>query len=306
MANCLVVGGNGFLGSHLVDRLAADGHRVRAFDVYTTPQQYTSLGVECWVGDFLNDTDLDRATAGQQYVFHFLSTTTPSAADNNPVRDIETNLMQSVRLFQSCAEHGVERVYFASTGGAIYGLNAPGLLSETHAAEPVSPYGIGKLAIERYLDYFRLKHGLESVALRISNPYGTRQHPVRKQGLIPIVLRQIANGEPVTQYGDGSMVRDYLFVADLVEMIARFVDAQPKYPVYNLGSGVGHSVAEVLSLIRAVTGRELDIQRQPTPATFVPRVILDTSRFVTEFGAAAATPLEVGIAATWKEIHAHV
>jgi len=163
----------------------------------------------------------------------------------------------------------VRHVYFASTGGAIYGPQGARDFSETSPTLPISPYGIGKLTIEHYLRYFRAKHGLRSTSLRISNPYGTRQHPNRKQGLIPIALRQIARGESVARYGDGSMVRDYVYVDDLVRMLVPLVDAHPRHEVYNLGSGRGSSVTEVLDAIGRVTGAPVQVHEIPTPATFV-------------------------------------
>src|SRR5690606_13571636 len=166
---------------------------------------------------------------------------------------------------------------------------------------PVSPYAIGKLAIEGYLRYFRAKHGLESVSFRISNPYGPRQHPHRKQGVIPIFLQQIADGRPITVFGDGSMVRDYVYVEDLAAMVASTVGCSPAHPVYNLGSGAGTSVAELLELARAVTGREVEVVHEPQPVTFVNRSVLDVSRFVGEFGVRPAVSLREGMEFTWQD-----
>jgi len=145
-------------------------------------------------------------------------------------------------------------------------------------------------------------HGLRSTALRISNPYGTRQPPHRLQGFIPIALRQIAQGKPVVRFGDGSMVRDYLYVEDLTRMITSMVGSTPQHDVYNLGSGVGHSVNEILDALRRVTGVDFEIEERQVPATFVDRVVLDTTRFGTEFGGLELTSLEAGISETYNEI----
>lgn len=302
MADVLVVGGNGFIGSHLVDALVDRGHDVTAFDRFSTGSVSFRSAATALPGDFLSRSDLRAAVAGRDVVFHFLATTSPATAEADPTLDIRTNVIQTVELLAACADAGVGHVYFASTGGAIYGPQAASGFSEDSPTLPVSPYGIGKLTIEHYLRYFRAKHALRSTSLRISNPYGTRQHPNRKQGLIPIALREIARGGTVTRYGDGSMVRDYIYVDDLVRMIAPLADASPRHEVYNLGSGRGHSVTEVLETIARVTGRDVPLREVPTPATFVDRVVLDVSRFDAEFGITAPTTLEQGIAATWADM----
>lgn len=308
MAKCLVIGGNGFLGSYIVDELVARGHDVTAFDRFssstgaaTVHPTYTSAGVRHIVGDFLAVGDLKKALAGQDYIFHFLSTTTPVTAENDPSLDVRTNVSQTVTLLELAVEAGVSCVYFASTGGAMYGDVEVDRIDETVAPEPVSPYAIGKLAIEGYLRYFSRRFGLASVSFRISNPYGPRQHPGKKQGVIPIFLDRIANGAPVTVFGDGSMVRDYIFATDAARLIVDTVGHDTTHPIYNIGSGVGTSVSEVIDIASDITGAEIEVHARPQPPTFVDRVVLDMSRYETEFGAVNLTPLREGIELTWLD-----
>jgi UDP-glucose 4-epimerase len=306
VARCLVVGGNGFIGSHVVDALARRGHRVSAFDRFgAIGASFDSLGVRRITGDFLSRSDLSKAVAGHEIVVHCLSTTSPATADDEPSLDITTNVAQSVQLLQVCVEAGVRRVAYASSGGAIYGDQPKRVFSETDLALPTSPYAIGKLAVEGYLRYFRKKFGLDYVVFRISNPYGPRQHPQKRQGVIPISLRRIAEGEPVVVYGDGSMVRDYLYVEDLAAMMARMVDAQTNYDVYNIGSGVGTSVNELLEVIRTVVRRPFAVVHEDVPPTFVDHVTLDVARIAEEFGDVATTDLETGIRSTWADSERH-
>lgn len=304
MSRCLVIGANGFLGSHLVDALTRQGHEVTAFDRFSSQEnQYSSENVRGFIGDFLNTSDLAEALVGQELVFHFLSTTNPATADTEPTLDIRTNISQSVELFKLCVNQGIQKLYFASTGGAIYGDQNLPKYRETDPTLPVSPYGIGKLTLENYLRYFRIKHGLESVSLRISNPYGPRQHPHRKQGLIPIALRQIALGSPVIRFGSGTMTRDYIFVEDVARIVAGIAGKSMDHQVYNLGSATGYTVTEILNTIKEVTNRDFEILELRTPPTYVERVILDTSRLEAEVaqGAFPLSPLPIGIAATWTE-----
>lgn len=303
MARALVVGANGFVGSHLVDSLVAAGHEVTAFGRFSSVgPMFTASGVRILRGEFLSRADLDLAVAGQDYVFHFLSTTNPATAESDPSLDVRTNVVQTIELLEACVAAGVGHLYFASTGGAIYGPQGKSVYVETDPTLPVSPYAIGKLSIESYLRYFEVMHGLRSTTFRISNPYGTRQPPHRRQGLIPIALRQIALGAPVVRFGDGSMVRDYLYVQDLVSMITRTVGSVPNHKLYNLGSGVGHSVSEVFDALRRVTGVDFAIEERAVPATFVDSVVLDTARFRAEFGDFPLTTLDEGVAHTYEEM----
>ncbi len=238
MARCLVIGANGFLGSRLTDALVEAGHEVTGFDRFSRgTRSFASSTVRIVAGDFLSTSDLAAAVDGHDVVFHFLSTTTPATADGDPTLDLRTNVSQSVELLALCARAGVGRVFYASSGGAIYGPQTLPVFSETAPLAPLSPYGIGKLIVERYLDYYAATEGLASVSLRISNPYGANANPSKRQGIIPITLNRIQRGEPVVQVGDGSMVRDYIHVDDLVRRILRMVETEPRERAYNLGSG---------------------------------------------------------------------
>ncbi|HMI09807.1 MAG TPA: NAD-dependent epimerase/dehydratase family protein [Candidatus Saccharimonadales bacterium] len=303
--NTLVLGANGFIGSHLVDSLAKKGYNVRAFDRFSSGNvifnQYDNI--EMFPGNYLNTDDLKNALKDIDYVFHFISTTTPASAENDPIIDIDTNIRMSVELFRMCVELGVKRVIFASTGGAIYG-NSNG--DEPHKEEdtpfPVSPYAIGKLTIEHYLRYFRVKHKLDSVTFRISNPYGERQPFHRKQGVIPIFLENIYRELPINVMGDGSMVRDYIYVKDLTDMITDVFEKPLMNHTYNLGSGEGKSVNDIVDAIEQVLHKKALIKHSETPSTFLPKVILDTSRFVSEFSETPVTSLHEGVAATYNYI----
>lgn len=304
MSRCLVLGANGFIGGHLVERLAARGYEIRAFDRFgNRPLNFTvSNKVETFTGDFLNRADLKEALRGIDFVFHLISTTTPATAENDPLIDVDTNIRSSIELLEECVSQKIKKVFFASTGGAIYGdADVQQPIAETVTPQPVSPYAIGKLTIEHYLRYFNRKHGLQTLVFRISNPYGERHSPVNRQGVIPIFLHQIAEGQPITVLGDGSMVRDYLYVGDVAELIAQTFEKATQ-PLYNLGSGQGVALNELVEVIQRVTKREVKIEHKPKPTTFVQKAVLDISRFKDEFGLMPHTSLEDGIRKTWKYV----
>lgn len=306
MAKTLVLGANGFIGSHLVDSLVADGHTVRAFDRFGNAEAKfnPSDQVEIYSGDFLNSNQLEEALRGVDYVFHFISTTTPATSENDPTIDIDTNIRMSVELFQLCVKAEIKRVLFASTGGAIYGEggheNAPH--KETDQTLPISPYAIGKLAIENYLRYFRVKHQLNSTVFRISNPYGERQPFHRKQGVIPIFLESIYRDNPITVLGDGSMVRDYVYVKDVTSMISSVFEEDSIQDVYNLGSGEGASLSEIVKVAESVTNKHVTVEHKPVPSTFVHSVVLDTNKFIKDFSIKPETSLSEGMTATYEYI----
>lgn len=303
MSKVVVIGGNGFLGSHTVDTLAGLGHEVAAFDRFDGAQRrFEASGVHEITGDFLDDDSLRRAVEGQEFVVHMLSTTTPATADVDPGFDVRTNLARTVALFDACVAAGVRSVYFASTGGAIYGPQGRETYRESDPTLPISPYAIGKLAIERYLEFYRITRGLDFVVARISNPYGPRRDPRSPQGFIPIALRRIREGVPVIRLGDGSMLRDYVYVTDVAIAVGRLVGADAEHRTYNIGSGHGLTVNQVLSALREVTGVDFAVEDRPAPPTFVDRVTLDVSRYVGEFGEIARVALADGIRETWDAL----
>lgn len=306
MADILVIGGNGFLGSHIVDALAANPeHRISAFDMFTGDIHWTSEGIRVIDGNFLNVGDLRSAVRGHRIVLHLLSTTDPATAENDPTLDIRTNILGSVELFKICVDEGVEHLYFASSGGTVYGDRSAASFREDDPTAPVSPYGIGKVAIENYMGFFERAHGLRSTILRIANPYGTRQNPHKRQGIIPIFLRSILNDQPLTVMGDGTMYRDYIYVNDLARIVATMVTKGVASNVYNLGSGRATSVNEIVDSIIRVTGAKPRIEHLPTPSTYVHGSVLDITRITEEFGPFTMTGLDEGIMRTWQEIQDH-
>jgi UDP-glucose 4-epimerase len=297
-----VLGANGFLGSHIVDALAARGHLVIAFDKFDSrPNQFAlAQNVRVVDGDFFNAAELSLALVDADTVIHLVSTTTPIAAEADPIRDIAQNLLGSVTLFQQCAAlSNVQRVVFSSSGGTVYGPAIAALLHEDMPTRPVSPYGICKLATENYLAFFGATTGLSSVSLRVANPYGDRQPLGRNQGVIPVFIENLLQGRPVMVYDDGAMVRDFIHIWDVSAAFVTVVEAEsPQHRVYNVGSGVGKSVAEVLNTVAKAIDVVPVVEHQPTPRSFVPAAVLDTTRFRSEFGWEPQLELAAGIAQT--------
>lgn len=301
MTTVLVVGGNGFLGSQLVDRLAADGHHVAVFDRFSTPSpRFATPSIRAIRGELGDVAALRQAMRGAEEVYHLVSPTNPATAATDPAADARDSVPLSVGLLSAAVDAGVGRVVFASSGGTVYGDQLVAAFSETDLPTPISPYAVGKLAVEGYLRYFQRTHGLDTIALRIGNPYGHRQEGARGQGFIAIALHAIAQGRPVTVFGDGSMVRDYIHVDDVAVTIAAMTGKPHRHEVYNVGSGTGIAVGELLEIIERVVGRRFDVEHAPVPPSFVQRSVLDVTRVVEEFGTVPAVTLEDGIGEVWR------
>ena len=186
----LVLGGGGFLGGHLVEALQLAGSHVRVFD--RQPRRSAAAHVasttEWYEGDFGNRGDVAAALEGCDVAFHLVATTLPRTSNEDPVHDLESNLLPTVRFLDLALEHGVKKVVFASSGGTVYGPPRIVPVPETHPTQPLCSYGIHKLAIEQYLHLYHSLHGLAYCVLRLSNPFGERQRSDASQGVVAVFL----------------------------------------------------------------------------------------------------------------------
>lgn len=252
---CLVMGGAGFIGSHLVDSLVAAGHQVRIFDrphISRENIQGHPL-VEIVQGDLANNDEVGDALEDCDICFHLISTTLPKSSNGDVVYDIESNLVATTRMLGKAVEHGVKKVVFLSSGGTVYGPPRQVPIEEGHPTNPVCSYGITKLAIEKYLALFHHLHGLNYTVLRLSNPYGERQRTTGSQGAVAVFLGKTIECEPVEIWGDGSVVRDYIHISDVASALMKCIDHGDGC-VLNIGSGVGLTLNQVLDGIGRVTG----------------------------------------------------
>ncbi len=301
MARALALGGTGFIGSHACDALREAGLEVRVLtrDPAAAAERWPGASESELVrGDFLDADAVASALSGVDVVLHLAATTNPASSAIDPIRDVEENVKASVAILERCVAADIGKILFASTGGAIYGAYPGRPVTESDPALPMSPYAIGKLAVEGYLRFFRAKYGLASTALRISNPYGPRQNPSAGQGVIATFLHRALRDEPVTVFGDGSTVRDYIYVEDVARIIAGIAASDRVEPVVNVGSGRGTSVLVIRDLLAAAIGRPIATAFEAARPSDVPKVVLDASLLKSAFGFAATTPLETGIAMT--------
>src|SRR5690349_8458886 len=213
--NCLVLGGNGFIGSHLVDKLLADGHSVRVFNRHEEHFRKPIASVEYQYGDFGNRELLMEALKGVDAVFHLISTTLPKTSNDDPAFDVQSNVVETVFLLEQCMARQVKKIIFISSGETAYGKPPTLRIPEKSPTDPECSYGITKLAIEKYLYLFWYLHGLDYTILRLANAYGERQRPTATQGAIPVFLERAMRNDEIVVWGNGSVVRDYIHVKDI-------------------------------------------------------------------------------------------
>ncbi|TCT04735.1 NAD-dependent epimerase/dehydratase family protein [Aquabacter spiritensis] len=294
----LVIGGCGFIGSHVVDRLLVHGHSVKVFDRQMERFRPPLDGVEYVIGDFGDQMAVIDALAGVDAVMHLASTTFPSTADLNPALDVQGNLVGTLSLLDAMDRLGVARILFLSSGGTVYGRPDQVPIPETHPLRPINSYGIVKVAIEHYLEMYRRTRKISPVAIRASNPYGPRQGHTGVQGVISTFLTRLRRGETLEIWGDGSVVRDYVHVAELADLCARAI-ATDRTGAYNAGSGQGTSLREVVEILETVTGRAIAPIYKPGRAIDVRESVLDIARAQADFGWRSTIPLVEGVAATY-------
>jgi len=294
MKKILVLGGNGFIGSHVVDQLLNTGYSISVFDrgyeKYRTPHN----GVKYFLGEFSNTPLLAEALEGVDTVIHLISTTVPSTSNLNPIADIQTNLVGTVNLLELMVSAKVRRIVFLSSGGTVYGLPKSIPISEYHPLNPICSYGVVKIAIEKYIKMFEYLYGIQAVILRPSNPYGPHQSHEGVQGVISTFLRKIISCEPITIWGDGSVIRDYLYISDLAELCSLVINSDVN-GVFNVGSGKGHSLNEIIKAIEKITNLKAIVEYQEARNFDVSEVVLDVNLAKDTFNWTPDTLLEAGI-----------
>lgn len=303
----LILGADGFLGSNLTKSLQKERrYKIIAFDLFKDGISRNLSGFDenlvMFQGNFLNREDLKKASRGVEYVFHYISLTTPGSSMNDPLIEVDTNIRGTISMLELCAEEKVKRIIFSSSGGAIYGDQNKEIYDENDRTDPISPYAISKLTIEKFLEYFKKHHGLDYLILRYSNPYGPGQNIIGSQGIIPIFLNLVYQNKPITIFGNGENSRDFIYIDDLVSMTKMIFDKKNKYHVYNIGSGKNYKIKEIIEAIKKVTRKKIKINKLPKRDIDVEKIFLNIGRIKKETGYRKFISLEDGIEKNWRWI----
>lgn len=299
--NCIVYGGGGFIGSHLCDKLLSEGYNVTVFDKLNFSKKNISHltgKVKVIEGDFNNETDIQNSLKEIDYVFHLVSSTLPSSSNDNPEYDAETNLISSLKLFKESVQHKIKKIIFLSSGGTVYGIPDEIPVKESYSSNPICSYGIIKKTIEEYLFLFKNLYGLNYCVFRLANPYGERQNPFASQGVIPVFLKKVIDNDSIEIWGDGEIIRDYIYIKDAADVLSKSLSIDSDIALFNLSTGKGYSLNELISIISKVTGKKLNVKYSKARKIDVPVSILDNSLVKKTFAWSPKTPIEEGIRIT--------
>jgi UDP-glucose 4-epimerase len=301
----LVTGGAGFIGSHVVDAYVDAGHEVIvADDLSSGSRRNLNMGARFHEIDVRSD-DLDALvrTVQPELINHHAAQISVRRSMDEPLYDASVNILGSLTVLEAARRHGVRRVVFASTGGAIYGEVDAGVADETHPCRPMSAYAISKLATEHYLEAYRLNHGLETIVLRYANVFGPRQDPHGEAGVVAIFIRKILGALTPVIFGDGEQTRDFVYVGDVVRANLAAVDARPddaRPPVFNIATGRELSVNALWTALARIAGGQLEPLYEPPRPGDLRRSVLDPGRARRELGWSVTVPVLEGLRSTWE------
>lgn len=290
----LVLGGTGFIGSHLVEELVKFNHTVRVFARHAQKPNCFLPGVEYYSGDFSNPFEVGEALQNIDAVAHLISTTLPATSNLDPIADIQSNLINTVQLLQTMHVMGIKRILYISSGGTVYGPSDNLPIHEDFPLKPICSYGIVKVSIENYLHLFHSLYGLSSIILRVANPYGPRQGHLGTQGVVATFVERILRRETISIWGDGKTVRDYIYISDVVRACRLALETQTT-TCLNIGSGFGCSLNQLITEIEEVMGAKADVEYKAIRKFDVDKIFLAINRAEKELGWHPEVSLQLGL-----------
>ncbi|BFU94015.1 MAG: putative UDP-glucose 4-epimerase [Nitrospira sp.] len=302
MNHICLIGGGGFIGAHVTAALLSQGRRVTILDTQPAPTQLPKAA-RYVLGDYGRKDTLRKVLIGVDALVNLSYSSVPSTSFDDPIRDILSNLPAAVGLFETASDYAIQKLVVISSGGTVYGP-ARGLpLSEDHRTDPISPYGVTKLAIEKYAQmFYRLKE-LPIVIVRPANAFGEHQNPFVGQGFIAAAIAAILNRKEITIYGANGTIRDYIHVENVADGIVAALDRGQPGATYNIGSGEGRNNREILDEL-APYAESLNIPLRITtlpPRKFdVEANVLDSARLRADTDWRMRVPFHEGIQRTWE------
>jgi len=298
---CVIFGGGGFIGSAIADRLLRDGHHLRIFErPRVEPYRKFTEGeqVEWVTGDLQSAHDVGVAVEGTDIVLHLVSTTLPKSSNDDPIYDVQSNLVATLQMLDVMVAKNVRRMIFISSGGTVYGPPEKLPVDEDHPTRPQISYGIVKLAIEKYLLMYQRLHGIRTTILRVANPFGERQRVETAQGAVGVFLYRALSGQPIQIWGDGETVRDYIYISDVADAFAAAVNYAGTESVFNVSSGEGMSLNNLVANIEQVLGNPVEYEYLPARLIDVPVSVLSNRLAMQEMSWSPKVSFSDGLAKT--------
>lgn len=304
--HCVVLGGNGFIGSHLVPALVREGYSVTVFGHkskkncknVTTPQNHLRY-IE---GDIKDLIAIRRILKKGCVVFDLITSSVPYSSMCFPVNEVEHNVLSHIQLIEMICKARVAKIVFTSSGGGIYKQNKKIKITEDLPLQPISPHAIGKVTLEHYLDYFCRISNIPYLIYRLSNPYGPKQSAKKGFGVVPTLFSQVIQKKQPILFNKGAIVRDFIYIEDIISAIVQSFHKKTCYNIYNIGSGKGTSLSQLWNIVQKLTNTTLVPIYKQKRLIDLDFVILDTRRFCKEFNWKPNVSLAKGLAKTWQWI----
>ena len=299
----ILLGAAGFSGTNLVIDLANNPEneitvvdRERSYFKVLENMHLPHLNII--ESDLTMDSNYEKLVNGQDLVYHLISTTVPTTSNQQIAEELKGNVVLSANLFEACVHQDVKKVVFLSSGGTVYGRESRCPIDEKTPTNPITSYGIQKVSIEKLLYLYNYMYGLDYRIIRLTNPYGPYQRPNGILGAVTTFTYKALRGEEIVVYGDGSVVRDFIYIDDAVRGIQRIVNGDEKHHTFNLGCGYGTSIKQVLETIEKALGIQVKIKYTEARKVDVPVNYLDIGRYEKAYGRLNPISLEEGIKKT--------
>ena len=306
MKNCCIIGGAGFIGSHVVERLISRERKVIVVDKDPLASGTVHKDVKLVVEDYGDKGFLSDVLKGVDEVILLAYSSVPKASFEDPIQDILENLPATVKLFQVASELGIERVVLISSGGTVYGDAHKLPIEEDHPTNPISPYGVTKLTTEKYAFMFSKTKGLPIICVRPGNAYGEGQKPFTGQGFIATTIASILMQEEIPIFGESGTIRDYIYVTDVANGIIAALERGKPNSCYNIGTGIGRSAIDILNSLYPLAesiGLKPKVKILPQRPYDVAANILDCKKIYEDTGWKSAVPFDDGIKRTWEWLY---
>lgn len=299
--NILITGGAGFIGRHLISTLVLLDFSVRVLDVVSENEFFGNFDslpkdlVKYTQGEVSDVGLLKKLLNDCRLCIHLVSTTVPVTSNLDMVFDVSSNVVNMIKLLEVSRAAGLSKIIYLSSGGAVYGNPLYSPLDEYHPVNPISSYGVTKLACEKYLLLYNHLYGFKNLVLRVSNPYGPGQSLNGVHGAISTFVKSAVLGEVIDIYGDGLVTRDYIYIDDLVSSIVCAVKYEGNYSVFNIGSGQETSLLDLISVIQSALQKKLSVKHLPPRGFDVKKNVLDISLATRQLSWSPKFPLELGL-----------
>lgn len=251
--SCVVLGANGFIGTNLTQKLMSYGVNVRGFG-RNEPNIYLK-NIPWIMGDFSNKKVLASAIKGCEIVYHLVDGSIPSVLNTTQSNILMSNVCNTINLLDICKQEGVRKIIYISSGGTVYGITNNQPIHEEAQTNPICSYGINKLTSEKYIHLYHHLHKLDYAIIRLSNPFGPHQNTLKPQGIIATLISNFLINKTTEIWGDGEIIRDYIYVDDVVDGLIKLIDYSGLIKIFNLGSGIGRSINQIIIDLEMIIGQ---------------------------------------------------